>query len=81
MKLALIGHGAMGRLVEARARDEGHEVATVLGSRESAFRPEELAGRSWQLVPTRLNLTVLYIPGSSHSRLITWTSADGRNWT
>src|SRR5947209_8087199 len=38
MKLALIGHGAMGRLVEARARDEGHEVATVLGSRESAFR-------------------------------------------
>src|SRR5438105_13091340 len=43
MKLALIGHGAMGRLVEARARDEGHEVATVLGSRESAFRPEELA--------------------------------------
>ena len=43
MKLALIGHGAMGRLVEARARDEGHEVATVLGSRESAFRAEELA--------------------------------------
>ena len=43
MKLALIGHGAMGRLVEARAREEGHEVATVLGRRESAFRPEELA--------------------------------------
>ena len=43
MKLALIGHGAMGRLVEARAREEGHEVATVLGSRESSFRPEELA--------------------------------------
>src|ERR671938_599657 len=43
MKLALIGHGTMGRLVEARAREEGHEVATVLGSRESAFRPEELA--------------------------------------
>ena len=43
MKLALIGHGAMGRLVEARAREEGHEVATVLGRRESAFRTEELA--------------------------------------
>ena len=43
MKLALIGHGTMGRLVEARAREEGHEVETVLGRRESAFRPEELA--------------------------------------
>src|SRR5918912_4136583 len=43
MKLALIGHGTMGRLVEARAREEGHEVATVLGRRESSFRPEELA--------------------------------------
>jgi 4-hydroxy-tetrahydrodipicolinate reductase len=43
MKLALIGHGAMGRLVEARAREEGHEVATVLARRESSFRPEELA--------------------------------------
>jgi 4-hydroxy-tetrahydrodipicolinate reductase len=43
MKLALIGHGAMGQLVERLAREEGHEVATVLGSRESSFRPEELA--------------------------------------
>src|SRR5919202_1531185 len=43
MKIALIGHGAMGRLVEARAREEGHEVATRIGSRESAFRAEELA--------------------------------------
>jgi len=43
MKLALIGHGAMGRLVEARARTEGHEVATIICSRESAFRVEELA--------------------------------------
>jgi len=43
MKLALIGYGAMGRLVEARAREEGHEVATRVGSRESAFSAEELA--------------------------------------
>jgi 4-hydroxy-tetrahydrodipicolinate reductase len=43
MKLALIGHGAMGRLVESRAREEGHEVATHIGSRESALRAEELA--------------------------------------
>src|SRR5919206_2877285 len=43
MRLALIGHGAMGQLVERLARAEGHEVATVLGRRESAFRAEELA--------------------------------------
>jgi 4-hydroxy-tetrahydrodipicolinate reductase len=43
MKLALIGHGAMGQLVEARARADGDEVATRIGARESAFRPEELA--------------------------------------
>jgi 4-hydroxy-tetrahydrodipicolinate reductase len=43
MKLALIGHGAMGRLVERLAREGGHEVATVLGSREGAMRAEELA--------------------------------------
>jgi 4-hydroxy-tetrahydrodipicolinate reductase len=43
MKLALIGHGAMGRLVEQLARDGGHEVATVLARRESEFHVEELA--------------------------------------
>ena len=43
MKLALIGHGAMGRLVERLAQGDGHEVATVLGSRESEFKVEELA--------------------------------------
>src|SRR5437764_4380846 len=43
MKLALIGHGAMGQLVEARALEEGHEVATVLARRESEFRVGELA--------------------------------------
>ena len=43
MRLALIGHGAMGQLVERLAREAGDEVATVLGSRESAFSAEELA--------------------------------------
>jgi 4-hydroxy-tetrahydrodipicolinate reductase len=35
MKLALFGNGAMGQLVHARARDEGHEVALVLTSRDA----------------------------------------------
>jgi 4-hydroxy-tetrahydrodipicolinate reductase len=43
MKLALLGHGAMGQLVERLAREAGDEVATVLGSREAAFGAEELA--------------------------------------
>ena len=43
MRLALLGHGAMGRLVERLAREGGHEVAAVLGSRESGLKVEELA--------------------------------------
>jgi len=43
MKLALLGHGAMGRLVEARAREEGHEVGLVVTSREAGRGPDELA--------------------------------------
>ena len=43
MRLALLGHGAMGRLVEARAREEGHEVGLVVTSREAARGAEELA--------------------------------------
>jgi 4-hydroxy-tetrahydrodipicolinate reductase len=43
MRLALIGRGAMGQLVERLAREGGDEVATVLGSRESEFKVEELA--------------------------------------
>jgi 4-hydroxy-tetrahydrodipicolinate reductase len=43
MKLALFGHGAMGRLVEARARNEGHEVALIITSNDAARGTDELA--------------------------------------
>ena len=43
MRLALLGQGAMGQLVERLAREAGDEVATMLGSREAAFSAEELA--------------------------------------
>ena len=43
MKLALLGYGAMGRLVETLARGEGHEATPVATSREAARGPEELA--------------------------------------
>jgi len=43
MKLALFGHGAMGRLVEERARAEGHEVALVVTA-QSADAATRLRG-------------------------------------
>lgn len=45
MKLALIGRGAMGQLVAARARDEGHEVALNISSEDAALTTQELAER------------------------------------
>lgn len=45
MRLALFGNGAMGQLVAARARDEGHTVALVLTSRDGAQSEGEISER------------------------------------
>lgn len=45
MKLALLGYGKMGRLVELLAGSEGHEVGLVLRSCDAAQTPVELAQR------------------------------------
>ena len=42
MKIALIGYGTMGRLVEAEATAAGHEVTTVVTSRQRDLKPDEL---------------------------------------
>ena len=42
MKLALFGAGAMGRLVSLRAKEDGHDVALVLTSRDGVRSAEEL---------------------------------------
>ena len=42
MKIALIGNGAMGRLVAADATAAGHEVATVVTSKQRDLKPDEL---------------------------------------
>jgi 4-hydroxy-tetrahydrodipicolinate reductase len=42
MKLALFGAGTMGRLVSARAKGEGHEVALVLTSSDATRSADEL---------------------------------------
>jgi len=43
MKLALIGYGAMGKLVEARAAAERHEVSRIITSSDAARGVESLA--------------------------------------
>src|SRR2546428_8311385 len=44
MKLALIGYGAMGRLVAKLAGEQGHQIALTLTSRDTHRAVEELAG-------------------------------------
>ncbi len=43
MRIALFGHGAMGKLVEERARSAGDEVALVFTSRDAKRSAEDLA--------------------------------------
>ncbi|MDT4966034.1 MAG: 4-hydroxy-tetrahydrodipicolinate reductase [Acidobacteriota bacterium] len=45
MKLALIGHGAMNRMVEILARQNGHEVSLVLTSSDGSRSIQELSAR------------------------------------
>ena len=45
MKIALIGHGAMGRLIERLAAEKNHEIAVVIDSRDAALTAEELAAK------------------------------------
>jgi 4-hydroxy-tetrahydrodipicolinate reductase len=42
MKIALIGNGAMGQLVTAEAAAAGHEIATVVTSKEKKLNPNQL---------------------------------------
>jgi 4-hydroxy-tetrahydrodipicolinate reductase len=58
MRIALIGHGAMGRLVEARALDEGHSVALVLTSSDMLQRVDEVAERLKQSADVAIDFSV-----------------------
>jgi prephenate dehydrogenase len=43
MKIALIGHGAMGQLVESQAQAAGDQIGAILTSRTSALAgPDEI---------------------------------------
>ncbi len=43
MKIALIGDGAMGKLIRTLAENKNHEIAVVIDEREANVRAEELA--------------------------------------
>jgi len=43
MKLALIGYGAMNRMVNSLARQEGHDVSLILTSKDASRSMEELS--------------------------------------
>ena len=45
MKIALIGNGAMGQLVAAEARAAGHEIATIVTSKDRDLKPNELTDK------------------------------------
>jgi len=42
MKIALIGHGAMGQLVAKLAKEQGHEIAVTLSSRDAERLKEDV---------------------------------------
>lgn len=45
MKIALIGHGAMGRLIERLAIEQGHEIAAVIDDADAELSAAKLADR------------------------------------
>src|ERR1044072_5383582 len=45
MKIALIGHGTMGRLVELEAKAAGDDVASIVTSQEGDLKADQLVDR------------------------------------
>jgi 4-hydroxy-tetrahydrodipicolinate reductase len=43
VRLALIGHGGMGKMVKARSLEEGHEIGLVISSKDGRGSIDELA--------------------------------------
>lgn len=43
MRIALIGYGAMGRLIKTLAQEKGHEIAVIIDETDAGLSPAELA--------------------------------------
>lgn len=45
MNIALIGHGAMGKLIRTLAEEKGHEIAVVIDDADAGLSAADLAGK------------------------------------
>ena len=45
MKIALIGHGSMGKLIERLVKEKGHEIAVVIDEANASLSADELAAK------------------------------------
>jgi 4-hydroxy-tetrahydrodipicolinate reductase len=45
MKIAIVGYGKMGRLIESLAEEKGHKIAAVIDENDSALTAVELAAK------------------------------------
>ncbi len=66
MKIALIGHGAMGKLIERLAVEQGHEIACVIDDADAGLKSDKLAEK---------------LPGADVAIDFTTASAVRRNGT
>jgi 4-hydroxy-tetrahydrodipicolinate reductase len=58
MRIALIGHGAMGRMVAERARLDGQEIALILTTRDMKQSVEEVAERLRESADVAIDFSV-----------------------
>jgi hypothetical protein len=54
------------------------EMVRVVRRLKPQFDVAQMAPQETQIVPTELNLTVLYVPGASHARSIRWFSFNSQ---
>jgi len=45
MKIALIGRGAMGKLIERLATEKGHEIGVAIDDADASLSASDLAGK------------------------------------
>ena len=57
MKIAIIGYGAMGQLIETLAKNKGHEIVAVVDENDASLSVEELAEKL-KLVDVAIDFSV-----------------------
>ncbi|CAN5128007.1 4-hydroxy-tetrahydrodipicolinate reductase [soil metagenome] len=59
MNIALIGYGSMGRMVEAKARERGHSIVTIINEHHSSLDAEHL-GESLRAADVAIDFSAAY---------------------